>query len=395
MPIKAVMIDCSNTLFNRTGFVAGGKEMLDSLRALGLEIYLVSNELKGSYSLMNLLEQGFTKDKIVISSDVGSKKKGSKEFVKYVCQASKINSNEIVYLGDSHNDVIEAVNSNVIFFRANWTKSNCYAGIGIKSPETFVLVLKTFFISNCNWYYKMDDVDRLDRPYIVRALYDARWTSSNNTEIRDIIKNKGKLPGKEDRAKFVKNFISLRLLSSIYLEGLHLGDGDGWPKWCIYPGHQDKQVGILDDFLNVISWLFRETYLEDLIIRHKPATKSAYARSQGGSVSITNQLQTINLNPNYKRKIKNKTFLVLDDFTTDGCSFEAARNFLYNAGAKKVVCVSVGKYGYKTNVYIPRKGVSWDSFLPNNSLTERDFFLFAKTGEFNDDANLLLPPVTM
>ncbi|GAA3727609.1 hypothetical protein GCM10022378_15700 [Salinicoccus jeotgali] len=35
---------------------------------------------------------------------------------------------------------------------------------------------------------------------------------------------------------------------------------------------------------------------------------------------------------------------MIDDYTTNGISFETARNLLFNAGAKKVILLALGRY---------------------------------------------------
>jgi phosphoribosylpyrophosphate synthetase len=64
--------------------------------------------------------------------------------------------------------------------------------------------------------------------------------------------------------------------------------------------------------------------------------------------------------------------LVVDDFTTEGYGFETARNFLLNAGAKKVICVAIGKYLKPHKIFSPVLGTTWDSF-DESHLTLEDF----------------------
>ena len=50
------------------------------------------------------------------------------------------------------------------------------------------------------------------------------------------------------------------------------------------------------------------------------------------------------------RNIQGQNIIIFDDITTSGCSLVAARQFLKARGAKKVVCIALGKtaedYGY-------------------------------------------------
>lgn len=61
--------------------------------------------------------------------------------------------------------------------------------------------------------------------------------------------------------------------------------------------------------------------------------------------------------------IKDRNVIVFDDFTTTGMSLEWARQLLDNAGAKKIILMTVGKYpkggNYSHRVYkLPTKEFS-------------------------------------
>jgi hypothetical protein len=78
--------------------------------------------------------------------------------------------------------------------------------------------------------------------------------------------------------------------------------------------------------------------------------KSQTARSSGGSVDVVNQLTTIRLNSAPQRGLTGKvyrsppvrggkTVLLVDDFCTEGNSFEAGSAFI-NATGAKTICLS-------------------------------------------------------
>lgn len=56
--------------------------------------------------------------------------------------------------------------------------------------------------------------------------------------------------------------------------------------------------------------------------------------------------ETVIVNPKFKNKIKDEVVCIVDDYTTHGYSSEAAKHLLLAAGAKKVIVLTVGKYGY-------------------------------------------------
>ncbi|MGC0344400.1 hypothetical protein [Streptomyces sp. SLBN-8D4] len=69
------------------------------------------------------------------------------------------------------------------------------------------------------------------------------------------------------------------------------------------------------------------------------------------SISIATQAQTVHLGPGYRGKLGTKTVVVLDDFTTHGMSLEWARLLLTAAGTRRIVMLTVGKYGSRHTRY--------------------------------------------
>lgn len=82
---------------------------------------------------------------------------------------------------------------------------------------------------------------------------------------------------------------------------------------------------------------------ENLFIRHKAITKS-HELYYGERVRLgaTRHFDSININPKYK--VKGKNICIFDDYLTNGNTFEAMRNMLRNAGAKKIIFVSLGRF---------------------------------------------------
>jgi hypoxanthine phosphoribosyltransferase len=131
------------------------------------------------------------------------------------------------------------------------------------------------------------------------------------------------------------------LPSSIYAEGLHLRADT----WTVYPGSSgggpNKQMGFVID---AIVKQFRDRYVERLLVRHTAALDSGETRNRGGNVDFANQVNTVHVNPDERKRVLNKTVLVVDDFETQGWSAECARNLLLQASAREVMCVNIGKY---------------------------------------------------
>lgn len=366
MPVKAIVLDVSGTLIHEeTGaVVAGVPEMIAALRQLQLHIVAVSNKAP----TVSLEPLGVHEHELLDSTSAGGTK-GTKHFVAAVCTRLDVQPNEILYLGDSDNDMREAVNNSVIFFLAAWSNPDYPYGIPVATPQLFVQIVETFFRKEHLWYYRIDDQDGAGRPVIVRALLDPDL--AQDTGIKRLLKQK--IDGQFSPAFTTSTFLSLHLLASVYGEGLHLLGKPGKPNlWCIYPGHDRTQTGVLTEFARIAARLFRKRYEPEVIVRHQPAIKSAYARANRTPPTITNQLTTIHLAPTLRSRIRGRTILLFDDFTTYAHSFETARNFFLTAGAERVVAIAVGKYRAPYQARVPQPGVVWNNFAPT-TLEEADF----------------------
>jgi hypothetical protein len=143
------------------------------------------------------------------------------------------------------------------------------------------------------------------------------------------------------------NFWGRLLAARVYFSGL----ADEIDYITAYPGHTlTSQPTVIADALNILGKSLRKSYLPDLLIRHAKAVKSQTARASGHNVDIENQFTTIKLNPAPMRgaagapyksmPVKSrKTVLLVDDFCTEGFSFEAGRTFICATGAA-TICLS-------------------------------------------------------
>lgn len=57
--------------------------------------------------------------------------------------------------------------------------------------------------------------------------------------------------------------------------------------------------------------------------------------------------ETLIVNPQHYSKIKGKVICIIDDYITTGYSSEVAKTLLFAAGARKVIFLSIGKFGKK------------------------------------------------
>lgn len=149
-----------------------------------------------------------------------------------------------------------------------------------------------------------------------------------------------------------QTLLVMHALSSLSLEGLIPRN----PVIAIYPSSKPGRTSdVIESFLRPASKLFHAYYKRDLLVRGVEAINTSDARAQGNGhlVSFLTQANTVHVNPEYEDLIRDNTIILFDDFTTTGRSLEWARNLLYAAGASRVVLLTIGKYRWDHDIYVP------------------------------------------
>lgn len=120
-------------------------------------------------------------------------------------------------------------------------------------------------------------------------------------------------------------------------------------------GSSGKLNPLVDKLLDTAARLFRAQLESGLISRHSNVPASHELRSQRLPAPFSLQTDSILLDADSKlrKKIEGKTVAVFDDFITRGNAAEAARNFLMQLGAAKIVSIGIGKYGADYDVQTP------------------------------------------
>lgn len=340
-------------------------ELLGTLQDLGIELAVASN---GSESTVrkNFQAAGLPKPSCVVTPKIvtpmGAKRivKPSPVFVNKIMEMTGAQPHEIVYLGDDdRTDIFCAINAKVLPITATYSKANKPRNYGIPmgSPQKVLKFLSTFGKQESpyfGWYCSSTCPDT-DLPIDVKALIGNHtgFTDRLETVLKE---GSNKVAMSPKKRKQIVALLFFYLVSQCYLSGA-IANID-WV--CAYPGHKESSSNaLLGEYLKWFSKLFREKFQDDLIVRHMTAPKSQYA---GPQRNIFSQFRTIKINSDYKRKLKGKSVLVLDDFTTRGYSLETARRMLLQAGAKQVMCLAIAKFGSTHSV--TRISTDWNPFEP-------------------------------
>ncbi|MFW5420894.1 hypothetical protein J0910_30190 [Nocardiopsis sp. CNT-189] len=286
----------------------------------------------------------------VHSADIPEgRKRGSPLWVEVAAQRLGVKHHELFYMGGSARDWRSAINAGVFYVHAAWgdeLPSNCKA-YKAGSAADFRLMLEHFLLGEPSWAYAGGG-----QGWELRCLLPAGASlpctaPGTSFTLQDVLtyKKEVKIGGTDAR-----NVLMLSVLANAYLEGL-MSPG---ALMCIYPSSRPGEVSDrLSGYFRPASHLFRSYYKEDLLIRGRQALDTSRERvkakreSRPSGVSIATQATSVHVGERYAApgKLKGKTVIVADDFTTQGMSLDWARTLLTAAGAARVILLAIGKYG--------------------------------------------------
>lgn len=253
----------------------------------------------------------------------------------YVLRAMKWDSAEVIYIGNTIDDMRTAVNGKILFLNATWYGKTVDYGFEFAAPKDVAKFVDIFCLRDHLWHYSINN----GVEYYALAPYST-FISEFSAYSSDA----------KETAKFGAGhpeFWTKYLISTIYFSELHKRIDYIAP----YPGHTaGSTFNVIEEPMSVFAKCFRQTYLRDLVIRHTTARKSSTTRNTGGLLNHLDQLNTIILNPHplkgtsisrYKHSplCPGKTVMLVDDICTQGFSLEAARAFIARTGAN-VICLS-------------------------------------------------------
>ena len=259
------------------------------------------------------------------------------EASKYIKKVMSWGENEVLYVGSSKEDMQAARNGKLMFLNAKWHADNSPYGFEFESAKDIARFIDCCCIGVNDWFWTHESEGL--RVYSIAPLAEfsraypngARYSSDAKAATK---RDMGNLP-----------FWGRLMAAKLYFSGI----AEEANYLAPYPGHKTiSKKRLLTKSLKIIGGSMRANYLEDLITRHKDATKSSASRNQGLDPGHANQLSTICLRKDPMKtgasqaRYKNpplkigKTVLIVDDICTAGYSFEAARQFINSTGANAI-----------------------------------------------------------
>ncbi|MET9954458.1 hypothetical protein ABZ135_23345 [Streptomyces sp. NPDC006339] len=317
----------------------------------------------------------------------GQPARGGAAWLLTVAERLKLRPNQLVIVGTSELDWRTGINAGVVHVFARWANHvrNAKGMITLSAdqPADVGELLDHFLLDEPRWAFSHDDDAR---SFKIRSLLppNVRFPQApgRTFELQDVFtRGRTITVGTQD----ARDILMLRLLSSAYLDGTlpHRS------LFCVYPSSSPGQVSQqLAGFLTKAKVMVGSYYREDLLERTGQAPDTSlerWRRSQGkestADISIGAQARTVRINPKYKGKLKGKSVIVFDDFTTEGKSIEWARTLLTSAKAEQVIALTIGKYGASRHTaYHLRPGTTIDPFQVSYHLAATNFVTTPVTG---------------
>jgi hypothetical protein len=289
---------------------------------------------KSARDVQEMITKDWGKFPWYVANRDGLPRKPTKEATAHVLETHGWKPHEVMYVGNTVDDMRTAVNGGLLFLNAKWHGQATEYGFEFHTPSAIGRFIDVFCTRDSLWYYKIEDG--------ALRMYAMGLYSTHDREAQQYAGDA------RDAAKFgggTASFWRQYLISTLYLSGLC----EQFDYAAPFPGHSAKsKKAVTHDDMVTLTKCFRASYLPDLIVRHTTAMKSQMARLQGKGLDHRNQLNTIQLtqhplrgnndkrykaNPLHKGKI----VLVIDDICTEGYSLDAARNFIEQTGARAVL----------------------------------------------------------
>lgn len=245
----------------------------------------------------------------------------------------------MILIGSSDEDLILAANKKLLIINPGWSvkqdEKPARYGITLTNPEKLTEAIR-LIDNQHSWYYKL----QLDQSTTVLALTSANTRSySVTSEEKKILEGFSSLLKKGDRKYF--NSLYFHLISGV-MKDPELRSVDVWGVFPTSTGSTNEEI---EEMKERCRYLTGKRLNEPIFIRHKAVDKSHYTpHEERLKVGCVKHFESIILNPYYAKKLKGKSVCIIDDFLTNGTSFETARNLLLQAGVAKVILLALGRF---------------------------------------------------
>ena len=352
--MKILITNPSALIDKKTGdFFTGIKEILDNFNAVdGQQTFVISIDANKLKPIPKSLEP----------FHIRPAARGGRLLIEELKKHFGLDISEIFVLGCKQMDVALAANSKLLLLRADYAErqnrgESIYTkpyGIPIKDAKSLQVFFDKFLLVTRPWYYRCDVSD-------TTTMYSLTNANTINRE-KDIVKIADKFRNhlKNGDDSYKEEFLVYFLVSTYAI----VNEFVNVDFWGIYPSSNSTFNADLEYYKEKARQSYGVRIAEPILMRHTASTKRhSKSTDKRLEVGCDEELSTIIINPYYKNRLKGKTVCIIDDFTNIGSSCETARALLEKAGVKKLIFITLGKFGkiYK-KYYYDIKGDPFDKF---------------------------------
>lgn len=223
-------------------------------------------------------------------------------------------------------------------------------GLPINSLQNIIDCFNAYNVHKGNYFQiKFDD------SFVVMSLNNANTYNKpeNEVRIKSIFQSnlKGDKPTRDQRILLLLLFhLSNEVKTNPLFENVEF--------WGTFPSsdpkNTDTSVAFIKEFVRTILGK-KPINGPELLIRKIKMNPKHGGNNDRETNKCNKDLETLIVNPDIINQIKNKVVCIIDDYITNGYSAESAKHLLFKAGVKKVIFISMGKFGqkyYSTNYKI-------------------------------------------
>lgn len=351
MSIRGVLFDLDGALLedHTPTPQRGVRTLLKSLHDRNIVVAAASGMANAK---TRLGQSGLDVDLLYGSAQCGPK--GSGRYVGTFCGEGGFERHNCLTVWDDMYGFTEGLNGRTLSFHAEWGGGVSKYGIGLEKPTELIQYIDVFFSKTAPWFAELDADDQKGRSVSVRALIDGNGAGSETIRQATFRTLKDRENIATCGASFAL-FLLTHMVASAYLDGL-LTSARDQVFWQLYPGHARSSAPppvIQASMEHFTLFRGRASGKQYGLERFADATQSHKARvaDHRSAVKFINQMNTIDLREG--TNVSGKRVYVIDDFTTEGYSLEAARQMFNAAGARSVHLLAFGKYGRRYRVETP------------------------------------------
>ncbi|MHC8968766.1 phosphoribosyltransferase [Priestia aryabhattai] len=334
------------TLKNQKNYVYSGmKELLEQFNNDGDKVIFMSHDR----SKLTDLEEEFDFVKLCYRWQVREMMKND-------------NSGNYILVGSNDDDLKMASSTKSVLLTPQWSDIQedlaVRYGLGIPSPKALYKVVQ--IIKNQKvWFYELD-VDEKTKIYSLTSANTKGDVTKTEKEIVEGFRNSLK-HGKKKYFKVLQLHFLASLIHNPIFKEVNI--------WTFMPSsgiELNEDLWALKERARI---LMGKKLTEPLFFRHTPIRKSHSFKNNEDRLYCDRHFSSININPDYQKKLRGKVICVIDDYLTNGTSFETLRNLLMSAGVKKVIFVSLGRFkrGWGIEYWNQNYKLNGDIFSQNYS----------------------------